>query len=146
METFKLRHLVQPRYQSREKEDVLVADSKMHGPGAFTARSSQTSHVPCRLIWSITTTPTSNDCFMLSHACPSPSHCTYSQNTVTSTVQYLSSAHQRIDTYEVPPFSPCSTMLLQPCHNVVAFLLQRYLQWGPTQIVLGIYNRTMVQQ
>jgi hypothetical protein len=37
-------------------------------------------------------------------------------------------------------------MLLQPCRNVVASLLQRYLQWGPTLVVLGVNNRTMVQQ
>src|SRR5216684_9272224 len=39
-----------------------------------------------------------------------------------------------------------STMLQQARCDVVTFMLKRQLQWGLTLLVLGIYNRTILEQ
>ncbi len=39
-----------------------------------------------------------------------------------------------------------STIPYQTCCNVVTSMLQRELQWRPTLVILGVYNRTMLEQ
>jgi hypothetical protein len=43
-------------------------------------------------------------------------------------------------------YSMRSTMLLQACRNVVTSMIQCQLQWRPTVVVLGVYNRAVLNQ
>ena len=62
----------------------------------------------------------------------------------------MKTTNSRLDIHEIfvrkPTDAQRCTMLRQACHNAVASMLQRQLQWGPTLIVLGVYSRTVLEQ